>query len=438
MARGESTASWWQRRYIVVLLLFLAVYAIILVMFMSDMSFVLNDSPVSRQKLIRSTPSARGIVICLFDAMIPMTVSLVQELRALGYKDLIQMYHCDGELSNVSQRLLRDYDSNIEIIDGCREMVALGKLRKDQMAGYRSFWLKPLALVHTRLDEVIIMDADDLVFQNPSRLFDVPGYQETGTIFFYDREILKKEFLNNAYENQPNLHALVETFDYAHYGLKKNLSQHLLSSLAWAGDAAHEQDSSIVVVKKSVAPMAIDVLWHLLEQDRKRIGFSYGDKELFWLAYELAQKPYYFSPWANSGAARDDDMTKHPDTLCGGLVQFMPLETEQSEVLHINGGYIFNPYKDHKIESMTDPEARIQELLAQVPSFVSKRRKRSRPLNKADDDKDPLGSWAQECLVHRGSQAMRPQDVLSIQQRIKNAVRVAVVQQQMINATASS
>ncbi|KAG9405378.1 hypothetical protein AC1031_004486 [Aphanomyces cochlioides] len=409
-----------------------------LFMFISDVSSVLNDSPVPRLKLIGSTPSTRGIVICLCDAMIPMTVSLVQELRALGYKDLIQMYHCDGELSNVSQRLLRDYDSNIEIVDGCREMVALGKLREDQMAGYRNFWLKPLALVHTRLDEVILMDADDLVFQNPSRLFDVPGYQETGTIFFYDREILKKEYLNNVYENQPNLHALVETFDYAHYGLKKNLSQHLLSSLAWAGDTAHEQDSSIVVVKKSKAPIAIDVLWHLLEHDRNRIGFSYGDKELFWLAYELAQRPYYFSPWANSGAATGDDMAKHPNTLCGGLAQFMPLETDQSEALHINGGYIFNPYKDNKIDSMTDPEERIKELLTGVPSFVSKRRKRSRSLNKAGDDKDPLGSWAQECLVHRGSEALRPQDVLSIQQRIKNAVRVAVVQQQMINETASS
>ncbi|RHY26645.1 hypothetical protein DYB32_007429 [Aphanomyces invadans] len=360
------------------------------------------------------TTKSRGVVICLFDAMIPMTISLIQELRTLGYSDVIQLYHCNGELSALSQTMLDDVDTNIEIVDGCVEMQALGKLRSDEMNGFRSFWLKPLALVHTRLDEVILMDADDLVFLNPSRLFDTPGYKETGTIFFYDREILKKEYLNGWHNDQPNLHALIESFDYAAFGLEKGPSAHLLSSLAWHGDAAHEQDSSIVVVQKSKAGRAMDVLWHILQHDRHRNGFTYGDKELFWIAYELAHQPYFFSPWANSGAEKPGNMANHPDTICGA--------------------YIFNPYSNNDIHSMTNPDERTQQLLAEVPSFVSKRRTRSKALNKAEDDNDPLGFWPQECLVHRGSEPMRPQDVDAIRVRIKNAVAAAVKQQQLNKA----
>ncbi|OQR89777.1 hypothetical protein ACHHYP_06058 [Achlya hypogyna] len=266
----------------------------------------------------------RGIVMCLFDGMVPMAVSLVQELRALGNTDLVQMYHCNGELSPSSQRIITMMDSHVQIIDGCAEMVASGKLSAGQANDFRSFWLKPLALVHTHLEDVVLIDADDLVFQDVSQLWDVPQYKATGTIFFYDREIGKHEYLQGDYtvndEVLSNVKALYHTFDYAQFGLNKaQPSAHLIQSLAWTGDSAHEQDSSIVVVNKPKAPKAMEILWRLVTEDRYRIGFSYGDKELFWLAYELAHLPYSFSPWANSGAARPGNMREHPDTLCGSF-----------------------------------------------------------------------------------------------------------------------
>ncbi|RHY87053.1 hypothetical protein DYB35_010219 [Aphanomyces astaci] len=262
-------------RSLMYVLMMFVVSATLLSMTMLDISPFMNEHLPKyhiRAETVASTgikTKSRGILICLFDAMIPMTVSLIQELRTLGYTDVIQLYHCNGELSSISERMLHDVDSNIEIVDGCVEMQALGKLRHQDVNGYRSFWLKPLALVHTRLDEVILMDADDLVFQNPSRLFDVPGY-------------------------------------------------------------------------------------------------------------------------------------------------------------------IFNPYSNNDMQSMTDPEERAKQLLDQVPAFVSKRRTRSKALNKAEDDTDPLGFWPQECLVNRGSEPMRPQDVAAIRVRIKNAVAAAVTQQRLM------
>ncbi|RHY65593.1 hypothetical protein DYB30_001351 [Aphanomyces astaci] len=351
-------------RSLMYVLMMFVVSATLLSMTMLDISPFMNEHLPKyhiRAEAVASTgikTKSRGILICLFDAMIPMTVSLIQELRTLGYTDVIQLYHCNGELSSISERMLHDIDSNIEIVDGCVEMQALGKLRHQDVNGYRSFWLKPLALVHTRLDEVILMDADDLVFQNPSRLFDVPGYKDTGTIFFYDREILKHEYLNGNYNDQ---------------------------------------------------------------------------SELFWIAYELAQEPYFFSPWANTGAEKPGNMANHPDTICGTVHDEYLQEFYFNVYAMINlCVYIFNPYSNNDMQSMTDPDERAKQLLDQVPAFVSKRRTRSKALNKAEDDTDPLGFWPQECLVNRGSEPMRPQDVAAIRIRIKKAVAAAVTQQRLL------
>ncbi|RHY27304.1 hypothetical protein DYB32_006871 [Aphanomyces invadans] len=270
----------------------------------------------------------RGIIVCVFDAMIPMAASLVLELRALGNTELIQMYHCNGELSAASYRILYMIDAHLEIVDVCKDFVASGRLSTSKVSDFRSFWLKPLALVHTRLVEVILLDADDLLFHDPSQLWQVPGY-----------DCHRMEFRGRDCPWQ-NLHALIETFDYARFGLVKQPSEYLQSTLAWNGHSAHEQDSSIVVINKAIAPLAIDVLLHLVLVTRYQLEFSYGDKELFWLAFELAHVPYSFSPWANTAAAMPGDMAQHPDTICGGLAQWMPLADAKSVLLHINGGYV--------------------------------------------------------------------------------------------------
>ncbi|CAK4236794.1 unnamed protein product [Aphanomyces euteiches] len=378
----------------------------------------------------------RGIVVCLFDAMVPMAASLVLELRALGNTDLVQMYHCNGELSASSQRILYMIDANVEIVDACKSFVLSGKLPASKANGFRSFWLKPLALLHTRLDEVIILDADDLLFQDPARLWDLPGYKQTGTVFFYDREVAKAEYLNHLaivrFQRMTNLRALIESFDYAKFGLRRNPSVHLENTLAWNGDSGHEQDSSIVVVNKAKAPLAMEVMWQLLLHDRYSIEFSYGDKELFWLSFELAQLPYFFSPWANSAAAMPRDMEKHPETLCGGLAQWMPSRDAKGILLHINGGYILNPYRKNNIHSMRDAQERTQELLAKIPRHVSKHRTRSKGLTKPEDYSNPDGFWPQECMFNRGSEPMREQDIESIKRRIHSAVGIAQLQQREI------
>jgi hypothetical protein len=134
-----------------------------------------NSFGQSLRHVINVATIKRGILVCAYDAMVPMTVSLIQELRTLGNTDLVQIYHCNGELSRASQRIFFMLDAHIEIIDGCQGMIARGELDARQANDFRSFWLKPLAVVHSRLDEIIVIDADDLVFQDPALLFETDG-----------------------------------------------------------------------------------------------------------------------------------------------------------------------------------------------------------------------------------------------------------------------
>ncbi|RHY65594.1 hypothetical protein DYB30_001352 [Aphanomyces astaci] len=145
--------------------------------------------------------SSRGIIMCLHNCMVPMALSLVQELRTLGNTDAIHMYHCGAdEMTPLSRTTVLAVDPSVQFIDVCTDMVGSGKLREDQVPSFRSYWLKPLALIHTSLDHVMLMDTDVMVFHDPALLWDVQGYKDTGTLFFRDREILIQMFLTDIIE----------------------------------------------------------------------------------------------------------------------------------------------------------------------------------------------------------------------------------------------
>ncbi|RLO01981.1 hypothetical protein DYB28_004477 [Aphanomyces astaci] len=108
-----------------------------------------------------SSSSSRGIIMCLHNGMVPMALSLVQELRTLGNTDAIHMYHCGAdEMTPLSRTTILAVDPSVQFIDVCTDMVGSGKLREDQVPSFRSYWLKPLALIHTSLDHVMLMDTD--------------------------------------------------------------------------------------------------------------------------------------------------------------------------------------------------------------------------------------------------------------------------------------
>ncbi|POM60128.1 hypothetical protein PHPALM_31057, partial [Phytophthora palmivora] len=257
-----------------------------------------NDDELNGQEIFELTNQGdeqegsvskdKGIIMCLHNGAVPLGLSLVRELRCLGNKEVIQIYHCfPEEMSNASRALLLEADKNLEIVDVCTDLVAKGKLTEDRARHFRSWWIKPLAMYHTDIKEVLLLDIDDIFMRDPAALRTTEGYKRTGTTFFYDRVLSSTEFFNQNVDGEQYLKKLLNEFDYAKYGLPPGStpSDHLNinTSYAWRRQTSHEQDSSLVAIDKSRAGQAMEIMFFLITEQHFVHEFSYGDKETFWI-----------------------------------------------------------------------------------------------------------------------------------------------------------
>ncbi|OQR89195.1 hypothetical protein THRCLA_09864, partial [Thraustotheca clavata] len=374
----------------------------------------------------------RGIVMCLYDHVLPMGVGLLQELRSLGNFDPVQVYHClPKELSQLSIDILLS-DPLVEIIDVCSLLEATRLFKNTEAAeAFQNFWLKPLALLYSSFEEVMLVDVDDIFFENPSRLWQTQAYQSTGTLFFYDRVLNMPAFFNTDFNMTTNsgdivattyIHELFSIFPYKSMGMQPHRpSQQLLESFAWNGITAHEQDSSVVLIdKRRAGPNVLRAIYLLIAKFRfDDICYSWGDKETFWLAFELSGQPYQFSNWSCSVVNRIDDMDKHPETLCGSLAQFWP-EPEESNIstlFFINGQSIINPFPS-TFEHTIFWDIRFEILTESIPEFITPRKIRT-PVH------DDLGDLDQTCLLNAGKVPLTREHRFRIQERIKWGIEIA-------------
>ncbi|RLN06437.1 hypothetical protein BBJ28_00011421 [Nothophytophthora sp. Chile5] len=346
----------------------------------------------------RSVPRDKAIVLSMHNGVVPMGLSLVRELRCLGNRELIQVYHClPDEMSVRSRELLFAADSRLEIVDVCSDLVEREKMDMELAIHFRSWWIKPLALYHSNVPEVMLLDVDDVFMRDPAVLRTTPGYSRTGTTFFYDRVIPGDSFFNHQMENNNTyLDNLLHTFDYAKIKVSEGYtpSDRLQQSFAYREETAHEQDSSVVVVDKARAGKAMAALWWLITKERFENSFSYGDKESFWLAFELAKQDYFFSPWGVSviDSSTNADLQTHNDSLCGSIAHFMPMEHETPEFLYVNGKALLDPFA----EGLTSHSTATTNVLYNTnPTHVSPRQERASNGETKTSFRD---GWPNECL----------------------------------------
>ncbi|ETP16746.1 hypothetical protein F441_08700 [Phytophthora nicotianae CJ01A1] len=359
---------------------------------------------------VTSISRDKGIIMCMHDGAVPMGLSLIRELRCLGNQELVQIYHCfPEEISNNSISLLLAADDKLEIVDVCSDLVQRGVLAEDKAREFRSWWIKPLAMYHTDIKEVLLLDVDDIFMRDPAVLRTTEGYQRTGTTFFYDRVLSSKEFLNQDVNGTQYLRYLLDTFDYEKFGLPPGASpsSHLdpKISFVWTRQSSHEQDSSLVAIDKTRAGQAINVMLYLITEQRFIRDFSYGDKETFWLSFELAKQEYFFSPWGNGdiSSSTNGDMDKHSDSLCGSIVQYMPVKDSPPEFLYVNGKALLNPFPV-PMEKLGTASHNV--LFNTNPTHLTPRQKR-RP--NGSSKTDYKGGYAMECLIGFGAEPLPKQ-----------------------------
>ncbi|EGZ25336.1 hypothetical protein PHYSODRAFT_485167 [Phytophthora sojae] len=330
------------------------------------------------------------------NAAVPMGLSLVKELRCLGNHELIQVCHCfEDEMSEKSRTLLLRADARLEIVDVCSDLVERKLLSRRVAEKFQGWWLKPLALTHTDIEEVLLVDVADIFLRDPAVLRSTPGYKRTGTSFFYDRVVDSREWFNQEESNN-------STYLKTLLSGVKELPDYLTRSYAFKGQTAREQDASLVAVNKLQAGKAMEVLHWFITVERFERDFSFHEQESFWVAYALGEQEYSFSPWGASAieSSRNQDMKNHPDSLCGSLAHFLPVEEDPPELLYVSGRALLEPFPEGLANRGRAPA---NLLYNPTPTYVTPRQAR-RPNGVTNTTY--TGKFHEDCLVGFGAEGL--------------------------------
>lgn len=307
----------------------------------------------------------RGIVLTAGNDQVAYLLTQIPILRRLGCDLPIEvMYVGNRDLNRDSRQDLEDLEGVVT-----RDLGVMIHAVGWQVASWAA---KPFAILLSSFREVIFIDADSFFFVNPEVLFEDAGYARTGALFFRDRLIMpemKREWLQSI--------------------LPQPVSRNVKQSRLWTGDSGHQQESGVIVVDKYRHFMALLFTTWMNGADRDgneelgKIGvydMVYGDKETFWLGWELVGDTDYVFHQGDAGtmgvaqvhADIQDDQPELPDwatpdntteaglelqaSSAGGGAPFLPSHRMCSpQLLHLdlegkplwfNGGLVRNKFLD--------------------------------------------------------------------------------------------
>ncbi|OAQ99717.1 hypothetical protein LLEC1_02726 [Akanthomyces lecanii] len=310
----------------------------------------------------------RGIVVTAGNNQVPHLKTLVHSLRDVGCTLPIEVMYVDDQDLGV------DVQAELAALDGVttRELAPMVDDKGWKLAGWA---VKAYAIMYSSFREAIFIDADSFFFKDPATLFEDEDYQRTGALFFKDR-VMWHEWKQ----------------DWLKKVLPKPISSKVQASRYWKGESGHMQESGVVVVDKWRHFIAMLVVCRMNGPERngnKDLGtvgvydMVYGDKETFWLGWELVgdtDYAFHGGRVAVMGVAEEADADKPPaeELKRSGLATEPNTELSVAytvcapQLLHLgvdgnplwfNGGLLQNKFVDKKEwefgkfqEFVTEPE----------------------------------------------------------------------------------
>ncbi|QVM10589.1 hypothetical protein D8B26_005246 [Coccidioides posadasii str. Silveira] len=237
--------------------------------------------PVEKQPLLsllrRHVPGSRGIVVPVGTSSFRFACHLVGSIRnVLNSQIPIEIaYAGESDLPLAYRQFLSSLAPEIYLLD-------VTSYFDDDIVGLSigTWAIKPFAILASRFEQVILMDSDSILLQEPEKILDSHnGFKKTGLLLFHDRLLWK-----NAY---PERHAWWQE-QMKHTSPSLNFR----SSRVHNENYAEEGESGLVVVDKARISTLMGVLhvaWQNTKDVRTQVTYlmGYGDKESWWLAFEL-------------------------------------------------------------------------------------------------------------------------------------------------------
>jgi len=290
-------------------------------------SWVYKNKFSSLNQLILSS-KGKGIVICTGNDHFNYARSTIDILRNILNCSLpIEVfYYGDDDLSYENRQILQKYSNTY--------LSNLFEYFDNTIINVKGWAIKPFAILASRFEEVILMDADVVFVRDPKELFNEQGYIETGTLFFKDRTLTKGKYYGLKWLKLWMKDPLPET---------KRLRY-------WKNKTIHEMDSGVVLIHKIKTLLGLLNTCKLNEYEiRSKVVYNYvyGDKETFWIGFDMARQHYYMDPEPSSvlGGIENVGVSEVSSLkmICGHISH-----TKNGRLLFWNGHIIMD--KNHKTD----------------------------------------------------------------------------------------
>ena len=203
----------------------------------------------------------KGIVICVSELKNhhKLAICLIKNLRYLNCNIPIEIFYSHGELSKNTIKSFH-MEKNVKCID------ISSIIPEFDFKGYQ---IKPYSILLSSFEDVILLDADSIVFQNLSKLFSDPNYIKYGNLFWLDQQNKKI----HSFDTQNFILNNIDTqFNYLNY---------------------KEQCSSLVVINKKKKWFSLLGICGLNYNHKNTYKYLFGDKDTFWLGCKLFNQKYY-------------------------------------------------------------------------------------------------------------------------------------------------
>ena len=204
--------------------------------------------------------NGRGIVVCGGgEKYFPCAWACIRMLRHVGCTLPIELWHLTPEeMPDAYRAMVEPY--GVRCVDAS-EVQKRYPIR--QMHGWA---LKPYSLIHSAFEEVMLIDADNVVVRDPAYLFDAPEFREAGAAFWPDFERLAPSrsiwrICGVPYRDEP------------------------------------EVESGQLLIDKSRCWLPLQLTLHLNSFCDFYYDYVHGDKELFHMAWHMLNRDYAMTPF---------------------------------------------------------------------------------------------------------------------------------------------
>ncbi|KAI9366179.1 mannosyltransferase putative-domain-containing protein [Zopfochytrium polystomum] len=222
--------------------------------------FVAETKPYD-PKFLGITPGSRGVVITGPGNRIKYAVLTANLLRQTGCTLPIQFSYLKGQVSNEDLKLIQEH--NITAVDFTPAVSAYNWGEREVSLGGP----KVDAILASPFEQVLFLDPDVQVLENPEYLFETATFKKNGALFWPDTY------------RRGHWNRMWDLFD-----LQDKMFQQM------------EFESGQMLIDKSKTWKGLMLAKHLAAEAKYYFDHFWGDKEAFFWGFRATNTPYFLNP----------------------------------------------------------------------------------------------------------------------------------------------